>query len=294
MALPKIESKVVGREFSPHDREVTWREITNYAAAVGDDNPRYLDDSRAGGIVAPPMFAAAVTWPVMHQFNHRLGGAVPPQVMPTLVHSSEHLVFHRPLRPGDSLRIGGEAMAVYPGNSGTRFVMRLDAADFSGGPVFSEYVGGVFRGVDCADEGEGKAKVPGWPRWLDTETPQWSVEIAIPRQLPYLYDGCTDIVFPIHTSVSFARGMGLPDIVLQGTATLAIAAREVLNREADGTPERLRELACEFGHMVIPDSTIRVELTRREHRGVETLVGFRVLTGSGKQAIRHGFARFAD
>jgi hypothetical protein len=46
--------------------------------------------------------------------------------------------------------------------------------------------------------------------------------------------------------------------------------------------------------MVVPDSTIRVELTHREHRGVETLVGFRVLTGSGNQAIRHGFARFAD
>ena len=52
MPLPKIESSAVGREFAPHEREVTWRDITNYAAAVGDTNPRYVDDSRQGGIVA--------------------------------------------------------------------------------------------------------------------------------------------------------------------------------------------------------------------------------------------------
>ena len=290
----EMDSRAVGREFKGLDREVTWREITNYAAAVGDTNPRYMDDSRRGGIVAPPMFAAAITWPVMHQFNHRLGGAVPPHVLPTLVHASEHLVFHRPVRPGDSLRVGGHAVAVYPGRAGTWLVMKLEAHDFSGGPVFTEYVGGVFRGVECSDEGQGKETVPGYLHFEESESPAWSVEIAIPRQLPYVYDGCTDIVFPIHTSVSFARQMGLPDIVLQGTATLAIATRELVNREAGGTTERLKEMACRFSKMVVPDSTIRVELTHREQRGVEKLVGFRVLTGAGEPAISQGFARISD
>ncbi len=294
MPMPMIDSKAVGRLFKPHDRHVTWRDITNYAAAVGDTNPRYVDDSRQGGIVAPPMFAAAVTWPVMHQFNHRLDTAVPPQVMPTLVHASEHLVLHRPLRPGDDLRVSGELVAVYPGHAGTRLVMRLDAKDFSGGPVFTEYVGGVFRRVECADEGAGKDDVIGWPQWDEPAEPEWSVDIPIPRQLPYLYDGCTGIVFPIHTSVGFARGMGLPDIVLQGTATLALAIREVMNREAGGTPERMRELSTRFASMVVPDTTIRVELTHREQRGVEKLVGFQVVTEDGKHALRHGFARITD
>ena len=289
-----MDSRAVGREFAGLDREVTWREITNYAVAVGDTNPRYMDDSRQGGIVAPPMFASALTWPVMHQFNHRLGGAVPPQVLPTLVHASEHLVFHRPIRPGDHLRVGGEAVGVFPGKSGTWLVMRLEAHDFSGGPVFTEYVGGVFRGVQLSDGGAGEGVAPGWPHFDEPETPGWSAELAISRQQPYLYDGCTDIVFPIHTSVSFARAMGLPDVVLQGTCTLAMAAREVLDREGGGTTERLRELACDFRAMVVPDSTIRVELTHRERRGVETLVGFRVLAGDGDAAIRHGFARISD
>jgi hypothetical protein len=52
---------------------------------------------------------------------------------------------------------------------------------------------------------------------------------------PYVYDGCTNIYFPIHTSVGFARMVGLPDIILQGTATLAYAARELADREAAAT-----------------------------------------------------------
>lgn len=36
----------------------------NYAAAVGDDNPRCFDDERPAGVVAPPMLAVALTWPL--------------------------------------------------------------------------------------------------------------------------------------------------------------------------------------------------------------------------------------
>ena len=54
----KLDPKLVGKTLKGLAREVTWRQTTNYAAAVGDANPRYLDDTRHGGIVAPPIFAA--------------------------------------------------------------------------------------------------------------------------------------------------------------------------------------------------------------------------------------------
>ena len=41
----------------------------NYAAALDDANPRYLDDSLPGGLVAPPMFAVAVTWPISERIR---------------------------------------------------------------------------------------------------------------------------------------------------------------------------------------------------------------------------------
>jgi acyl dehydratase len=45
---------------------------------------------------------------------------------------------------------------------------------------------------------------------------------------------------------------GLPGIILQGTATLAIALREIIEKEADGNSGRISSLFCRFTGMVLP------------------------------------------
>jgi len=60
----EISSRFVGAPLKPMETQITWRQTTNYAAALGDTNPRYLDDERPEGIVASPMFCVAVTWPI--------------------------------------------------------------------------------------------------------------------------------------------------------------------------------------------------------------------------------------
>jgi len=287
----EIDSSLAGKTIAGLEREVTWRETMNYAAAVGDANPRYMDDTQ--GIVAPPLFAVAVTWPIMERIQDQLGGRLPMEVIATMVHATEHLVFHRPIRPGDRLRVGGRVAAVLPGSAGTRFVLRLDATDTDGNAVFTEYAGALFRGVSCPDSGRGKEDIPDLPRRDEPASPLWECEIPIAREAAHLYDGCTDIVFPIHTSPAFARAVGLPDILLQGTATLALAAREILNREAQGTPERLREIACRFTGMVIPGTPIRLQLLRKEPDENGTDLHFRGLNGEGGIALHWGYARIS-
>ena len=98
---------------------------------------------------------------------------------------------------------------------------------------------------------------------------------------PFIYDGCTDIHFPIHTSRKFANDVGLPGIIHQGTATLAYAARELVNREARGNPALLKALACRFTGMVRPGSD-----DRTADSGM--LVAFDVLNAEGKKAISDG------
>jgi acyl dehydratase len=105
---------------------------------------------------------------------------------------------------------------------------------------------------------------------------------------PFIYDGCTGIHFPIHTSVKFARAVGLPDIIHQGTATLALAVREVINREVGGDPRTVRSIAGRFTGMVISGSEIRIQLAGRETgRGGDHLF-FHVLNQEGKKAISEG------
>ena len=285
-----ISAELVGARLAGLEREVTWRDTTNYAAAVGDANPLFLDDTTADALQAPPLFAVAVTWPMVANIHEQLGDVFDPRLMLRLVHAAEHLVFHRPVRPGDKLTLTGQVAAVLPSEKGARCVIRIDAHDRQGEPVFTEFTSAFFRGVSCPDGPRGKENLPANPTFAEADSPLWKVALPIAREASFIYDGCTDIVFAIHTSRGFATGVGLPDILLQGTATLAMAAREVLNREAGAQPTRLREIACRFTGMVIPGGTIRVRLTGRRVEGDETLVGFDVLTDDGRAALK-GFAK---
>ena len=52
--------KYTGGRSKVFETEVTARRAMNYAAALDDGNPRYFDDTRPGGIIAPPMLAVAL------------------------------------------------------------------------------------------------------------------------------------------------------------------------------------------------------------------------------------------
>ena len=289
----KIDSSLVGRELAGLEHEVNWRETMNYAAAVGDVNPLFFDDSSQQGIVAPPLFAVAVTWPFIENVQVQLGSALPPEIYVNMVHATEHLVFHRPVRPGDSLHVAGEVAAVIPSRRGTLLVLKLEATDSDGQKVFTEFGGAFFRGVGCTDSGQGRENLPALPPWKISSSPLWNVEIPIREEAAHVYDGCTNIVFAIHTSRAFARSVGLPDAILQGTATLAMAAREIVNKEADSDPTRLREISCRFSGMVTPGTSIRVELLQKKEGSEGKILSFRVLNAEGRPALQKGFARIA-
>ena len=122
----------------------------------------------------------------------------------------------------------------------------------------------------------------------------WTVEIAVPREMPHVYTECADIWNPIHTERAVALAAGLPDIILHGTATLALAARELLNREAGAAPARLARIACRFGAMVIPGATIQVHATGGTPIAGGRAVFFTVTNAAGGPAIRDGVAIIRD
>jgi len=286
----KIRSEITGLSVQGYSREVTWRDTTNYAASIGDANPAYLDDSVSGGIVAPPLFAVAITWPIMEGLQGQLKDAIPPEAVATMVHAYERLIFHRPVRPGDRLGISGEIAAVYPTTAGTMVVLKLTASDAAGREVFTEYGGAMFRGVECDGKAQGLSNLPATFDFKQTGDFLWESTIPISRHAPFVYDGCTNIVFPIHTSVAVAKAVGLPDILLQGTATLAIAAKQILDREAKGDPARLAQIGCRFSGIVIPGSDIRFRLEERMEAPEGVYLKFSVLNHAGKQALSEGFA----
>ncbi len=287
----KLDSRFAGTPLKEYGTKIDWRATTNYAAAVGDANPLYFDDTRERPLVAPPTFPVAVTWPILsHLQDYIAAKDFPWGVLWTQVHYFEHLILHRPVRPEDELTITGKVAAILPHRAGTHAVMVLFARGRSGQPVFTEYIGAMLRRIEC-DGGKGKEDLPPVPQSDLSETVLWSSPVFIDPLLPYVYDGCTHIEFPIHTSPRFAKGVGLPGIILQGTATLALSVREIVNREASGNPALISEIACKFTGMVKPGTQIRIRclnsLVREKHRDLF----FDVLNEENQKAIRSGYVK---
>jgi acyl dehydratase len=287
----QVNSAVVGQKMRVFKFEVTQRQINNYAAAVGDPNPCYLDDARQNGLIAPPTLAAALTWPLLQNIYDYLDLGFPAEIMFRIVHYSEQLVIERPLKPGDRLSIEGQVVAVVPEKSGTHVIFKLPALDQEGNHVFTEYIGGMLRGVTCTDPGRTAEQLPIIPALSKTTAPIWEAAIPIKREDCYIYEGCADVPFPIHTSPSFARSMGLPDIIYFGIGTLARAVSALVNRELGADPAGIRHLACIFRGMVTPESFIRIQLLERKQNDSGCELFFRVLNQQGKEAVSEGYLR---
>jgi acyl dehydratase len=287
----ELDSRYTGTRLKTYGTSIDARHSMNYAAAVSDVNPVYFDDERAGGILAPPMFSVALTWPILENIGaYILAETFPRELLLTQVHHTEHLSFHRPVLPGEDVTVRGHIAAILPHRAGTRVVICLEAQDANDRPVFTEYLGAMLRGVTCRGGGRGEADLPVTPSAPDAGGAIWETTVFIEPERPHIYDGCTGIVFPIHTSRRFARQVGLPGIILQGTATLAFAAREIVNREAAGDPARLEGLACRFSGMVRPGTTIRIRLVGRSVGEQGNDLFFDVTNEEGQFVLRNGWA----
>jgi acyl dehydratase len=271
--------------------EITVRMAQAYAAGVGDLNPLYFNDDSPAGIIAPPCLLYSLQW------NAR---AMPdadedPALAIRGVHASSDLQFVRPLRAGDVVTVQGQRISLQQRRPGVYVLTRFRIVDSGGETVATMDEGLLLR--DCRLGGPDvslEEAVPP-PQATGDERGGWSTSVAIAREAPHVYTECADIWNPIHTERRWALAAGLPDIILHGSATMAIAARELVNRIGDGDPARLRRLGGQFRAMVIPGTAIRIECAgvSSSPDGDKTAF-FAVLNADGSPAVKDGFAVFGE
>jgi acyl dehydratase len=235
------------------------------------------------------MLAVALTWPLSSQFDSYWGEiGFPEEARQRQVHYNESIQWQRPLRPDESITIGGEIVSMMPHPAGTLITMRYDGADRGDKRVFTEYITGILRDVSLTDGGKQTDVPPKLTAMPEDTEPQWSAKRFIDPLAAHVYDACTNIVFPIHTSVAFARLVGLPGPIYHGTATLGLAVRELLAREAEGDPTVLRAVHGGFRGMVLPGSTITIRMLGSAETSRERLIYFDVLNEQGGRALKNG------
>ena len=277
-----------GSELDVNNVAMTARKALAYAAGIMDSSIRVFDDDRPGGIVAPPQFCVSLEWPIVNgKLSRDVVGMTDLEKLRN-VHASQDSIFHCPIRPGMNLTTTGTIAAIRRTRAGALTLTKLTTLDAdSGEAVVTSWSSGIARNVEVVGEDVSLERPPALPEAMGEAGEM--VEIFVPREMPHTYTECADIWNPIHTERQVAIASGLPDIILHGTATWALAGREVIRACCGGDPAGLKRLYGRFTAMVIPGTSIRVELQQPR----DNVVGFTVYNGQGQAVVSNGIALVA-
>jgi acyl dehydratase len=269
----------------PQTVEVTARMTLAYAAGVGDVGPRTFDDAGALPIMAPPAFCARLEWGVLLAGRGSSFG-LDERERARAVHVEQDSTFHRPIRPGDVLTTRGRVVAIQKTSAGALVRTQLATTEAAtGAPVVTSWHASIYRGVAIEGEGGRLAEPPESPAAPGALGQSRSIPIS--REAAHVYTECASIWNPIHSERRFALAQGLPDVILHGTATWAIAGREIVALYAGGDPTRLKRLRARFKSPVIPGQPI----TLMHAAGGPGVVRFHATNHLGEPALVDGFAR---
>ncbi|WP_417515507.1 MaoC/PaaZ C-terminal domain-containing protein [Minwuia sp.] len=281
----RISSARTGEKLGTIVTELTPRRMLAFAAGLELGDDCYLDDARPGGVAMMPAMCAAIEWPLAD--GNRLSelmGITLAQYRSVGVHAEQDSLYHRPPRMGETLTTTGWLETLRQTRAGVLMTCRYDTVDADGAAVFTSYNSGMLRGweLDCAEAGSsdrqdlGKAVPVGGDMQAD--------DVTIARHLPHIYSEGGPIWNPIHTERRVALAANLPDIILHGSATWALAMDRVIRARCGGDPDRLKRFACRFSGMVIPGETITVR-----HRPDGT---FDCVNAGDRAVLSSGIAEF--
>ncbi len=278
-----IRADAIGQARST-DTEITARDALAYAAVLGFDGEACLDDARPGGLVVVPMLCTRLEWILAgdDQRASSLGLTLPERRR--AVHALQDSHFLHPLRVGMRVRSTSRIEHMRQTSAGTFVLTRFEHREIETGDLLiKSWSGLMLRGLALGQSAAGEP-----PADFIEAGPAGNLahasDVLLPRTLPHLYSECAQIWNPIHTERAVALAAGLPDIIVHGTITWAISAREAL-KAAGVSVEALARLSARFRGMVIPGTPIAV---RTGAPAADGQVAFATYNAAGELALANG------
>ncbi len=281
-----LNKSCVGKEYPPVTTEVTLDAIQKYARAYNDDNPAFFDATRAGAIVAPPMFAVVVTW------NALMTAVMDPNVQADLlrlVHGEQDMEFLSPIRPGDVISAAAKIISIETKASGETMTVELVATNQKGQRVnktlFSAFIrGGRNRDAAAAERVVEPAR----------GEPDFTVEQTIDKDQTYRYAEASGDRNPIHVDENIAKMAGLPGIIVHGLCTMAFTSKVAIDKLCNGDPTRLKHLRVRFSRPVLPGQTITTKVWHDADKSGRKVFAFETFNPSGQAVIKAGLAEISS
>jgi acyl dehydratase len=283
-----FSTSTIGAQTTSEQHTTDARWLMAYAGSLGDMNPLYMDTTQE--IYAHPVFPVCLEWPSILATRQLAGaGGLTDNEASKGVHASHDLHIYRSIRPDETLRTHARIIDVQKIRPGAACIMQIDTVDSEDRLVCRTYQTSIYRGVgvnhDQANSGEAAPPLPS--RVSDFEVDN-VISIPVPAHLAHTYTECAHIWNPIHTDRAVALAAGLPDIILHGTATLALAVSALVDHQLGGDAGRVSRLGGRFAAMVLMPSDIELQIGKA-NRGT---IGFRVLNAQGQEAISQGFLSY--
>jgi len=233
---------------SPRAVPLDPERVLAYAAATNDDNPAYLS-----GTYAPPVFGVVPAWDPLIA---AVFDVVPPELKPVMLHAGHDMRFSAPLVPGTTLSTVADRFSVRPSRAGTWVTVRAVSIDLDTGEQVLEQFGTMFVRGWSDVEASGPARPDHAFPPAGRAEPVAVFTDAVDADQTWRYAAASGDDNRIHVDDEFARGVGLPGIILHGLCTMAMCSRAVIETVAGGDPTRLARLAVRFSKTVLPGSDL--------------------------------------
>lgn len=284
-----MSTAAVGQRLAAWTGRLDARWLMAYAAAVEQYGPIYMDTTRAGGLLAHPVFPIAPEWALLTDPATDLGLGLDDDEVRRGVHAGHDLVLHRPIAEGVDVVLQAVVAGVEATSVGARLTIRFDAADASGAALWSTWMRSIYPGVGvegppCPDRGAPTQQTSvdpgGFPGGVEHR-------VELDPGAAHVYSECARIWNPIHTDRAEALKAGLSDIVLHGSATLAHGVSAAMLELGIG-PDAVARLGGTFRAMVRLPSTITVAIdtTTATRDGTAR---FEVRNDANELAVKDGF-----
>jgi acyl dehydratase len=278
-----INRSCVGKLYPAASMEVTAALIEAYARACNETNLRYFAASAGAGMIAPPMFAAVVTWiPLLTALTDP---ALEADLI-RLLHTRQAMAFFAPTRPGDVITSHARIAAVETVNAGESITIELSGANQAGEPVTRIDFTALIRARRRAS-----ARIDASGPKSITSTDAVSLTETIDLDQTLRYAEASGDRNPIHTDPSAAKLAGLQGIVVHGLCTMAFACRAIVDTVCGADPLKLRRIEVEFSRPVLPGDSITTSIWRGEPPAACPPVwAFETVNGAGVVVLRDGVA----
>jgi len=283
-----LDTRMVGQRTRRFDQHVDARWLMAYAAGLGDCNPRYMDTS-AGRVAGHPLFPVCLEWPVILS-SRELDGSenVTPEESARGVHAAHDLHIFKPILADENYHTEAVIVGMEAIRPGAAQTTRLDTFNAAGELVSQTWQLGISRGVAVTGEATWVESPPPLPDFSDAEIEGKSRSIPVQEGFANIYTETAKIFNPIHSDKAFALNAGLPDIILHGTATLALAVSEIVSAYLQDNPARVKRIGGRFSAMVLMPTTLELKVLARQQDGVS----FEVNNPDGTTVFSQGYLMF--